>query len=599
MSNNREPVQIVEIDMDYCTRTYGTSPCLAVLGTTGQRKCFNTFATCQFKSAYDGNYLDLTKTINTKTLRFASPRVNFPKGSAIYFPALQSISAISSTVNIAGSDESLSAFGRRATVTVTLTDFPYNDRLVDKYQPERVSGAAQYSGGGYDPTTLGTFFTKLRSRSPYYVGRPLRIIDGYIDNGTLTNTRTRNFIITNMVGPDSDGNVSFEGKDVLSLADDIKAVAPKASTGTLTVDMLETDTSFTLSPTGIGSSYSPSGYAVIGSEIVAYSLTGDVVTFTARGQYGTTAATHSAGDSFQQVLAYTHARMDTVVYDLLVNYANINPAYIDTAAWAQEVTDWMSSVYLDTVITAPTGVNTLVGELAVLGVSIWWDSVNNKIGLKANRPLFDDTAYPLSDRNNIKEIEQQDLDQYRLTEIHFYSVQADPTKSISAKENYNRLTVTIDSNAESKQAYGDTRIREIFCRWVNNGADSIVGLLSIRLLNRFNTAPKNYRIVLDAKDRSIGLADVIEVTSRTITDEVGNPIPTDLQVIKLMETNYGHEVEVTAQAYNYAGRFARVMANTANDYATATTTEKAKGGYIVDASTLVFASDNSSPYVMI
>ena len=677
MSNSREPVQIVEIDMDYCTRTYGTNsnsnatltatgtgtvatltfatqatapysvggtitvagvtptgfngtytvtacttssvsyastatgpqtvagtvvaPCGAVLGTTGVRKCFNTFATCQSKTNYDGNSLDLAKTTNLKTLKFATPKVNFPKGIGVYFPVLQSVSAISSTVNIAGSDESLSAFGRRATITVSLKDFPYNDRLVDKYQTQRISGAAQSSGIGYNPESLGTFFTKLRNRAPYYIGRNLRIIDGYIDDGTLTNTRTRNFIITNMVGPDSDGNVSFEGKDVLALADDTKAVAPKPSRGTLTVNMTATDTSFTLTPTGGGSEYATSGYAVIGSEIVSFTRSGDIITLTGRGLKGTIAATHTAGDSFQQAVSYSAARIDNVIYDLLVNYAGINPAYIDTAAWSTEVTDWLLSVTLDTVITAPTGVNTLVGELAVLGVSIWWDSVNNKIGLKANRPLFNDTSYAISDRNNIKQIEQQDLDQYRLTEVHFYSVQADPTKGVTSKDNYNRLTVTIDSDAESKKAYGDTRIREIFCRWLNNGADSIVGLLSTRLLNRFNSAPKTYKITLDAKDRVIGLADVLTVSSRTITDDVGNPVDTTLQVTKLMESQYGHEVEVTAQAYDYNSRIARVMANTANNYTSATDLEKSKGGYVGYGTTSVPLNfgDNTVPFAII
>jgi hypothetical protein len=547
---------------------------------TGAKKCFNTFSTCQAKSAYTGNILDLTKTITKLTLKIATPRVNFPKGIGIYFPVLQSISAISSTVNISGSDESLSAFGRRATISVTLSDFPYNDRLVDKYQADRVSGASQYPATGYNPNDYGTFFTKLRNRFPYYIGRPLRIIDGYMDDGTLTNTRTRSFIITNMVGPDNSGRVTFEGKDILSLADDEKAVAPKASRGTLSADMLITDTSFTLSPASVGSEYTSSGYGVIGSEVVSYTLSGDVVTITGRGLYGTLAAAHNLGDSFQQALAYTQDRVDDVIYDLLVNFANIPASYINTTTWANEITDWMSSVYLDTIITAPTGVNTLIGELAVLGISIWWDSVNQTIGLKANRPLFNDSAYALSDRDNIKGIEQQDLDQYRLTQIHFYSVQADPTKGITSKDNYNRLTVTIDSDAESKKAYGDTRIREVFCRWLNRGADSIVGILSIRLLNRFNSAPRTYRIILDAKDRSIGLADVIQVTSRVITDDTGVAIPTTLQVTKLIEAKYGHEIEITAQAYDYAGRFARVMANTANNYTSATSTEKSKGGYV-------------------
>ena len=152
--------------------------------------------------------------------------------------------------------------------------------------------------------------------------------------------------------------------------------------------------------------------------------------------------------------------------------------------------------------------------------------------------------------------------------------------------------------AESKQAYGDTRIREIFCRWLNNGNDQLISILSIRLLNRLNLAPKTYRIVVDAKDRTIGLADVVNVTSRVISDDTGAPLSSNLQVIKLMEAKYGHEVEITAQAYNYQGRTPRVMASGSPDYGSATSDQIAKGCFIVDAATLTFA-DGTGPYQMI
>lgn len=602
MSSNREPVQIVEIDVDYCSHTYGTAPCAAVLGTTGVRKCFNTFSTCQSKANYDGNTLDTTLTLHYKTLRFAGPRVNFPLGIGVYFPVLTDVSAISSTVNIAGSDESLSAFGRRATVTVSMNDFINNDVYFDKYQTGRVNGTAQTDEGGYNPNDRGTFFTKLKARIPYYIGRPLRIIDGYIENGALVNTRTRNYIITNMNGPDSSGKVSFEAKDVLSLADNKKAVAPAAARGNLIADIDSVATTLTLQPAGIGDlEYSASGYAVIGSEIVSFTRSADVVTLTGRALKGSVVSDHSALDTFQEVLNVENMRIDDLLYMLLVTYAKIPSSYIDTAVWEEEITTWMSTTLLDTVVTKPTGVNTLVGELAVLGICVWWDDVNQKIGLKVNRPLFNDVPYSLSDRSNIKAIEEEDLDQYRLTQIHFYSVQEDPTKDVSSKENYNRLLVTVDPNAESKKAYGDTIVREIFCRWLNRGADSIVGILSRRLLNRFNTSPKTYKIVLDAKDRSIALADVVELSTRLIADDTGNPVDTNLQVIKLIESKFGHEVEVTAQAYQYTGRYARVMLNTAHNYGSATTLEKEKGGYITAgtyASPSDFA-DGTGPYLMI
>jgi hypothetical protein len=593
MSSNREPVQIVEIDLDYCSLTYGTLPCTAVLGTSGVRKCYNTYKTCQVQSVF-------TKT--TKTYKFAAPRANFPVSIGNYFPVLNSVSAISTTVNIAGSDESLNAFGRRATVTISLQDFPYDDQLTDKYRDQRIDGTAQTDEGGYQPKDRGTFFTKLRARNPYYVGRPLRILDGYMDDGTLSGTRTRGYIITNMTGPDSDGNVTIEAKDILALADDKKAVAPTAARGNLLANITAVDTTLTLQPTGIGDlEYAASGYAVVGSEIVTFTRAADVVTLTGRGLRGTVAASHNALDTFQQAIDYSHQRVDDVIYDLLVNYAKIPSSYIDFTAWQDEVTTWMASLFLDTTITSPTGVNTLIGELAVLGISIWWDDVNQKIGLKANRPLYNDVPTSITDRDNIKDIDYEDHDQYRLTQVHFYSVQSDPTKSVSSKDNYNRLVVTIDTTSENVLAYGDTRVREITCRWLNVGSDAVTGILSRRLLKRFNTAPATYKILLDAKDRTLALADVITVNSRVVTDDTGNPVDTNLQIIKLVESNYGHEVEVTAQAYQYDGRYARVMSAGANDYPTSTALEKSKGGYICGGTYTAptdFA-DGTTPYVMI
>ena len=211
---NREPFQSVEIDVDRCSLDYGTGACLAVLGTTGSAKCFKTFKTCQYKSAY-------TKTFVTET--FVNNRSNMPKGLKAY-PVLKEngVSAISSTVNIAGSDDKSGAFGRRATISVSLQDFISDDNNFDFYANQRRTGAAQSSGVGYEPSSRGTYFTKLKARWPYYAGRPLRYKLGYLDEitGAFIVTETRNFIITGFDGPNDNGEVTFEAEDVLTLAND-------------------------------------------------------------------------------------------------------------------------------------------------------------------------------------------------------------------------------------------------------------------------------------------------------------------------------------------------------------------------------------------
>lgn len=584
---NVEPVQIVEVDIDYCTLSYGTGACTAILGTTGVRKCFNTFKTCQDTANFDSG---------TKTISFITPTASVPKGTT-YFPALRSVSAFSSSVNIGGTNPKLGALGKRGKVSVNLADFVYHDRYLDKYQSERVSGAAQTDESGYDPATRGSFFTKLKSRFPYYAGRAIRVIDGYVDGGTLTVLQTRHFIITDFIGPDSNGNVTIEGKDVLTLAEKDSATAPIASRGELATDITTGNLSFDLSPESIGSEYPEAGYATIGSEVVSYTRSSDTITLTGRGLYGTTEDTHSAGDSFQESIVYTEALINEVVEDLLTNYTDIPASFLPTTDWANEIGRWAATLLLNTVISKPTPVAELLGELAVLGISIWWDDVAQEIRLKATKPVdVDETPYVLTDDGNIKTITQEDKDEDRLTQIHWYSVQTDPTGDVKNKANYDRIRVTVDTVAEQANAYNDTKIREIFCRWLNVGRDSAVRVRSLRLLTRFNTAPKHYRMKLDAKDISIGLTDVLEVTSRVITDETGKQVPVLLEVIQKSEPIAGHEIEILAQEYLYEGNYGYIMYNTANGYDTATDQEKEDGCYISDAAQVVFTDD---PYVII
>ena len=563
----------------------------AVTSTTGTRKCFNTFATCQYKSAFN-------KTVDTLT--FVNNRANTPVGLQAY-PVLldRGVSAFSSTVNIAGSDPRMSAFGRRATVTVNLQDFVDSDSAFDKYFTQRINGMAQADNVGYNPKDYGTFFTRLKARWPYYAGRPVRVVDGFVDGGVLTIDQTRHFIITNIAGPDSNGKVTIEGKDVLALADDKKALAPKPSRGKLGSDIDLVATAFNLTPSGIGTEYPASGYATIGSEVVSYTRSTDTITLTGRGLKGTVASTHSLGDSFQEAINLESARIDDTIYDLLVTYAKVDPSFCPkTTEWEPEITRWMSSVLLDTVITKPTGVSQLLGELADLGISIWWDDVNQKIKILANHPVGSAAITDISDRNNIKKIEQEDQDEDRITQVHFYTKQSDPTKDYKDKSNYDQIQVIVDTTAEGVNAYNDTKVREVFCRWLNNGADAVVRVQALRLLQRFNTPPVHYTITLDTQDRDLGLTDVLRLDSRVSTDEAGFPVQRLLQVFRKEETRFGHELKVSAQAFIYEGRYGYIMPNGSPVYGSATETQKATGAFFVSGSTLVFP-DGTGPYVFI
>jgi hypothetical protein len=201
----------------------------------------------------------------------------------------------------------------------------------------------------------------------------------------------------------------------------------------------------------------------------------------------------------------------------------------------------------------------------------------------------------ISDRDNIKAIVQEDRDEDRITQVHYYTRQTDPTKDYKDQSNYNQINVLIDTDAEGVNAYNDTKVREVFCRWLNNGADAVVRTLALRLLKRFNTPPVHYTITLDTQDRGLELGGVFNLNSRVVTDEAGLPVQKLVQIFRLEETRSGHEFRVSVQDFNYNGKYGQIMENGSPVYTSATDTEKRFGAFFVDGTTLLF-SDRSIPY---
>lgn len=573
----REPFDLIELDMDYCSRTFGTAPCTAVLGGVVTRKCFNTFATCKDIPNFNKSVL---------TYKFVTPTPSYPKGATV-FPYLVSVSGSSATVNIAGSDDRLDALGERGTVSATFSDHPYHDRFMDKYARERVTGAAVLGGVGYNPNDRGTFWTKFKARNPNYAGRPMRRVSGYIVDGVVTIVSTRHFVISEIIGPDDNGSIEIKGKDILFLADNDKAVAPKTSRGILlTAVTADAGQVFTLNPAGIGSEYAASGFATIGSELTAFTRSGDVITLTERGVSGTIAAVHGVNDAFQQSYSPRRVRIDLAIADLLINYAGVNPAFVPTTTWAAEVSRWAPTLTVSTDILKPEGVNKLIGELAVLGISIWWDDVAQEIGLKINRPPDTDIVKDISDRNNIVSISQEDRDEDRLTEVVFYTRVINPTQATTDEKNYYSGANLIDANAKSPNSYGDTKIKTIHCRWLNHGDDALVKIMSKRLLNRFNRQPVRYEITVDINDDT-ELTEVINTTSYVITADDGGGRSQLMQIIKREEVINGHHVKLTAQSFAFDQRYGYITENSRPVYTSSSTAQKNRGAYMVGPS-LVF-----------
>lgn len=587
MTIGREYITIVEIDVDFCDLTFGSSPCTAALSSTVARKCFNTRATCKDLANID---------LGTLTLRFAGNQSGLPKGQTI-FPALKSVSERAGEINLSGLDDRTSALGKRASVTVQVQDFTYHDTLTDKYQSERVSGAAQQSGVGYDPAAQGTFFGRLRARWPHWYGRALRVKRGVVGQA-LAAMETEHYVLTDWKGPDANGAVTFTAKDVLKLAEDDNALCPAPSNGVLAEGITITATEATLSPSGIGDAeYAASGRVCIGSEVMTFTRSGDTLTLTGRGVDGTTAAAHSADDSAQECYHVSNAIIPDVLEELLVTYAGISSGFIPTADWTTE-NHWTTGFGLTTTITRPTAVSKLVGEICQLGVSVWWEPTAQEIRYRPNRPLeADETFFQITDAANILEGSGQVevSEGQRIGTIFFWHGLIDPTDSATDGNNYRKALVRTSTEAAN---FETSAFKEIYTRWFGpEGDDPVAATIAERLISRYERAPLTIQVDLDIKDReSVRIGDLVQVTSRLIQDDAGAGDAHTAQV-KFVKPGAA-KITIKGETYDIEGRFGYWMTDASGlpDYDTATDEEKTDGAFWFDDAETDFG-DGTTAYI--
>lgn len=563
----REPLQLVQIDQDYCAETYGSAPCTAAVPTTGAIKCFNTRKTCQDPDNFNRS---------TLTLTFAKPISNLPRDQ-IYFPTVQSVSTNPTVLNIGDASDDKGPLGTRATVTVVLKDHPDSDVVTDPY----------LSGRSYVASDQGTFWSKWLARNPYYQNRPLRVYDGYVGQA-IGSMVVRNYLIESIDGPDSAGNVTIKAKDVLKLADDKRATAPAASPGELRSAITDSATSIDIS-NATTSDYPAPGTVRINDEVLTYTGVTDNTTYITltgcvRGTDNTTAAAHSVNDAVQWCLRYEDQYCYEIAEDLLTTYGNISASYIPTADWTTEGSRWLSSFYFDDVlITEPVGVNKLLGELTRdCSFFIWWDERDQEIKMRAVRPNTDTPAeftdnYTIIADSGRVNVRPQD----RISQIWIYYNRIDPTQDVDKAASYLNLRIKADLNAESVNEYGEQRIEIIYSRFLQSLAQ--VATTQGRILSRFRNNPRVITIRADAKDRDTWTGDIVNLTSSLVTDVTGAQVSTQCQVISAREVESGTMVEYKLVFDDYAGQWGGWQDNAATDWASTTPADRTNKVYWTDA----------------
>lgn len=512
----RKALTYCELDLKRCSRTYGTAPCTAAVGVTGDFKCYNSPNTCQDAINYGAT---------TLTLRFAY--------STDYLPA--EISAIPSIKSVSTKAQVLDpgvSLGERESVTVVFEDHPHNDVGIDRYRSTR----------GFDPFQRGTFWSKFKARWPYIQGSALRIIRGF-EGDDYEDMETRHYIIESTSGPDSNGNFSITAKDAIKLFDGDKAQAPAASNGVLLNAIDDNDNTLTLSPAGIGNlEYPTSGIASIGDEQVTFTRAGNTVTLSARGVDSSTASSHEAGETFQLGINYDGEDPADIIYDLATGYTDLDASMITLADWQAETGAYIARQY-SAKILKPTSVKTLIDELiSEVGLVIYSDTVNQKVVLRALRqftPLLElDDNIIIEDTFDIEEQPQK-----RVSLILTYIGRKNPLKELDEESNYRIIVGEVPDNDVAALEERLPSIKKVKSRWIGVTNRPAAESLNDIILARYTNPPRKFKFQLPIiVDPAPVLGSAITVSHRKLQDAQGSEISTTAQIISLEKTEARYTV---------------------------------------------------------
>ena len=570
--SNRRPVKVLELRQPRCALRFGIAPCTA--STINGARCYNTRTTCLDPENYDptGAFI---------TWRFVTPDAFVPdlyerdgesiKTNAI--PCLVSAKTQPTRINIAAARDGESPFGIRSTIDVTMQDIAWDDHVGDFYRDLRSN------------PNQGTFWAKWKARNSFVSQMVLRLYEGY-EGQTLEQMQVRLFILEKVDGPDAGGSVRLRGVDPLQLSDRRRALFPRPTPIILSGAINSTTTAINVfaDEDDLTAAFGNTGsekYVRIGDEIIRY--TGQTLVDPTSSEYaltgvqraalGTHAEDHENSESVQRVGRYENDPFWRVAYDLLTEHTRVtqctgcpsSAGFIDLAQWDEEGDRFLSIFRATGTVIEPTPVSDLLGELSQQGMfSLWWDERRQKIPILAVRPP-QEFPKTLTDRDNLLDGSKLREDpNARFTRVLVYYGLRSPTRRMDDVGNYSRARLRGDVEVELPELGGEVRNNIIFARWIRE--DALASQLVSRLLARYRQTPRYLTVTVDAKDRAISVGDVVEVSTRTITDSEGNVVPVLWQVISADEIKPGDQMVYDLQTFSFVGRFGVYMAEGSPNY---------------------------------
>lgn len=491
----RTPVTLVIISLDFCQRSFGVNPCLAT-GTP----CYNTYATCKYKSAW------LKGTWDLKISSYNSP-LPFRTGER---PYLESITWHPTEIK-----DNLTVKSR---VKLVALDEPDTDVGIDPYVTQRSS-------------VQGTFWKKLIARHRNYKSKTVRILEGCI--GLAEQDFEERFIGKIDAIAQERGKFTIEVVDLLASLDEIE-IPPKLDIK-LVVDITDTANAMTL--TDVEDLDLPSGYVRIGNEVVYYTgvnAGSNELTGCQRGYLGTLAEEHSANEKVQKCRYYAPANPFDILQEMLLTDAQMDAARVMSTEF-DRWRDWPGGeIDFSALISEPTKLSTLYFEIVDLLDCKSWVGEDLQVTIRRNIPNEPGREYKtVTDLENIV-VNQGGVDlneKSRVAKAVLYW-DKDIISKVDDRSSYVRIDTGLDPDAISEYGGSTEQAPEkvFLCRWLRAGylqEEVLEGYISDLLARRvwaYRDAMPIIAFDVELKDSTIKTGDYTKISTDEILEQDGMPL---------------------------------------------------------------------------
>ena len=501
----RTPITYMVMTLDYCAETYGAGACTATAAT----KCYNTYPTCRAKTVFN-------KTTKDYCFSSAGAPVPFGAGERPYIKSIQYMpTEIADSLTVT------------ASVKIELYDEADTDVGIDPYLSDRA-------------TVQGTFWKKLLARNTNYLGRTVKIYEGFY--GVAVGDFSQKFVgkITDI--EIANGVVTIEVSDLLHSLN--QYTIPPALDLSLAAALDASAVTATLAGAGV-SSLDATGYVRIDDEILYYgaiNATTKIISAITRGAFSTIAAAHTENSKVQKVRYFAPASGYDHLQSILLTDVGISTSYVNSTQFDAERDGPAGDPEVDmsAIISEPVNASKLYFELVDLLNSKSWVAEDLKVTIKRNLPNYPGRTYTtLTDSESII---SGSVDLNQASRISRCSVYWDRTAVGREDEpaSYNRLNVVIDAAAESSNEYNEIAEKRILCRWLRAGyeteekMDAFVRNQAGRIVSQSRDPMPIISVQAEIKDGDgIKTGDFIKITTDELQDRDGNDLTlSPFQVVK-------------------------------------------------------------------